>query len=119
MTTFAEAIKVKLQYILPKKLLSRLVGKIASAQLGKFTTFIIKNYMKYYKIDLKEAELQSIEDYKTFNEFFTRALKKKSRPIDTSAKSLISPADGIISEYGKAYTDALIQAKGHNYSLES
>ncbi|HAW77323.1 MAG TPA: phosphatidylserine decarboxylase, partial [Alteromonas australica] len=35
-------LKVNLQYITPKHLLSRLVGKLAAAELGGFTTFIIK-----------------------------------------------------------------------------
>ena len=32
-------LKVNLQYITPKHLLSRLVGKLAAAELGGFTTF--------------------------------------------------------------------------------
>lgn len=119
MSALLDHIKVKLQYILPKKLLSRAVGKIASAQLGSLTTFLIKNFIKYYNVDMDEAEIKEIEKYKTFNDFFTRRLTKNARPLASDDNALINPADGTISEYGEIYKDAVIQAKGHYYSLES
>jgi phosphatidylserine decarboxylase len=119
MATLLDNFKVKSQYILPKHLLSRLVGKLASAQLGKLTTFLIKTFIRYYKIDLKDAVITDISQYKTFNEFFTRALKKQARPIISDAKALAEPVDGTISELGDIYKDAVLQAKGHYYSLEA
>ena len=112
-------LKVNIQYFLPKTLISRLVGKLASAKLGKFTTFLINSFVKYYHVDLTEAEKNKVEQFSTFNEFFTRALKKNARPIANGVATLSMPADGTISEYGEIYKDAMLQAKGHYYSLEA
>jgi len=119
MASLLDSIKVKAQYFLPKKLLSRGVGKLASAKLGKFTAFLVKNFINYYKVDLKDAEITDVTKYETFNAFFTRALKKGARPIVAEAKALAHPADGTLSEFGEIYKDAVLQAKGHYYSLEA
>ncbi len=119
MTSLTDEIKVKAQYFLPKKLLSRGVGKLASAEMGKPTEFLIKNFIKYYNVDMKEAEIKDISQFKTFNAFFTRALKKGARPVVAAANALAQPADGTISELGEIYKDAVLQAKGHYYSLEA
>jgi len=119
MASLLDSFKVKSQYILPKHLLSRLVGKLASAKLGRLTEILIKIFINHYKIDLKDAVITDIKQYKTFNEFFTRSLKKTARPIITDTKAIANPVDGTISELGDIYKDAILQAKGHYYSLEA
>lgn len=119
MTSIIDEFKVKVQYFLPKKIISRLFGKLASAQLGKITTGLIKIFIKYYNVDMKDAEIKDITKYKSFNEFFTRALVKGARPIVSATNAVAQPADGTISEFGEIYKDAVLQAKGHYYSLEA
>src|SRR5437764_40396 len=55
--------------------------------------------------------------YKSFNDFFTRALKEGARPI--AAADLICPVDGTISQFGRIEHDQIVQAKGHRYSTTS
>lgn len=119
MSSILDSLKVKAQYFLPKKLISRGIGKIASAELGDGTTWLIENFIKYYNVDMSEAEIKELNEFKTFNDFFTRALKKGARPIVKEEKAIAEPADGTISEFGEIYKDAMLQAKGHYYSLES
>lgn len=119
MSSILDSLKVKAQYFLPKKLISRGIGKIASAELGDGTTWMIENFIKYYNVDMSEAEVKELSEFKTFNDFFTRALKKGARPIVKEENALSEPADGTISEFGEIYKDAMLQAKGHYYSLES
>lgn len=111
-----DELKVKLQYILPKHLLSRLVGKLAAAKAGKLTTKLIEIFIKQYKVNMAEAERPLASDYATFNEFFTRPLKPGLRPICSEEHALIHPVDGAISQYGKIQEQQIFQAKGHNYS---
>lgn len=119
MPSMVDKLKVNIQYFLPKKLISRAVGKIAAAEMGKGTTWLVENFIKYYNVDMKDAEIQNIEEFKTFNAFFTRALKKGTRPVVADANALASPVDGTMSELGEIYKDAVLQAKGHYYSLEA
>lgn len=110
-------IKVRAQYILPKHLLSRLVGKLAAARAGVLTQILIKAFIKAFKIDMQEAKDESPEAYDTFNDFFTRALKDGIRPIVEGDDILCQPVDGKISQFGDIIGDNVFQAKGHNYSL--
>ena len=48
-------LKVNLQYVTPKHLISRLVGKLAEAEMGSVTTSLIKLFIKQYNVDMSEA----------------------------------------------------------------
>ena len=111
-------IKVRLQYVLTKKALTRLIGLLADARLGKATSWAIEQFARAYHINLEEMEGQ-ITDYKTFNSFFARPLKAGVRPIDTATNSIIFPADGRISQYGKLKENLQLQAKGHYFTTDT
>ncbi|TBX20954.1 phosphatidylserine decarboxylase [Bowmanella sp. JS7-9] len=112
-------LKVKLQYILPKHLLSRLVGKLAAARAGWLTTALIKLFIKQYKVNMSEAKLSRAEDFKTFNDFFTRELKEGVRPIEQADDVLVYPVDGAISQLGDIEQGRIFQAKGHDYTAQA
>lgn len=109
--------KVNLQYILPKHLLSRLVGKLASAEMGSLTTGLIKLFIKHFKVNMDEALYPQPEHYRTFNAFFTRPLQPDARPIDDNDNVIIHAVDGAVSQFGDINADSIFQAKGHDYSL--
>lgn len=111
-------VKVITQYILPKHLLTRLVGLFANARLGKVTTGVIKKFAQIYHIDLDEAA-QKVEDFTTFNEFFSRALKSGARPIDADENSIVFPVDGRINAYGRLKENLQMQAKGHYFTIDA
>jgi len=108
-----------MQYAMPKHFLSRMVGKLAAARLGGLTTWLIKLFIKQYKIDMSEAQYSDPAHYKTFNEFFTRPLKEGVRPLNAEADIIAHPVDGAISQLGAIVDGQLIQAKGHDYSLQA
>nr|WP_247686937.1 archaetidylserine decarboxylase [Pseudoalteromonas luteoviolacea] len=114
-----DKIKIALQYALPKHAVSRLVGKLAAAQAGALTTQLIKLFIKQYKIDMTEALHEDPAHYKTFNEFFTRPLKPGIRPLTTEEHIIAHPVDGAISQLGDVVDGQIIQAKGHDYSLQT
>ncbi len=109
--------KVNLQYILPKHLLSRLVGKLAEAEAGGLTHWLIKVFVKQFNVDMSEAEREHPTDYASFNAFFTRPLKPGIRPIDERDNVLAHAVDGTVSQFGEIEGDKLFQAKGHHFSL--
>lgn len=114
-----DQLKITLQYILPKHLISRLVGYLAAAKLGFLSHALIKLFIKAYGINMAEAKHEHAEAYASFNEFFTRPLKDGVRPLVADANMLAHPVDGTVSQLGNIEGDQLIQAKGHYYSTEA
>ena len=100
-----------LQYILPKHILSRLIGKIANCRIPFVKNLFIKLFCKFYHIDLSDALEPNYLNYPTFNDFFTRKLKSEARPISGDPKTIISPVDGKIWQIGKISSNQLINAK--------
>ena len=102
------------QYLLPKQALTRFAGFVASRERGWVTTEIIRRFVAKYRVNMVEALDSDIAGYRTFNDFFTRALKPGARPL--APADLVCPVDGAISQFGAIEHDQLIQAKGHQYS---
>ncbi|RKF14518.1 phosphatidylserine decarboxylase [Alginatibacterium sediminis] len=113
-----DKIKIALQYVTPKHLLSRVVGYLAQAELGGFSHFLIKAFIKQYKVDMQEAQLEEASEYASFNTFFTRSLKDGIRPIDDTADSLCHPVDGTVSQLGPIKDGRIFQAKGFDFSAQ-
>lgn len=111
--------KIAMQYAMPKHFISRIVGKLAAAKAGGLTTALIKLFIKQYKIDMSEAKYPDPAHYKTFNEFFTRPLKEGIRPLAEESDIIAHPVDGAISQLGDVVDGQIIQAKGHDYSLQA
>jgi phosphatidylserine decarboxylase len=105
------------QYLLPKLALTRLAGFVASAALGPLTTWTIQRFVARYQVNMAEALDENPSSYKTFNAFFTRALKPSARTLATS--TWVSPVDGAISQCGAIDKDQIFQAKGHCYSIRA
>lgn len=108
-----------LQHLLPQHGLSRLAGYFARSQTPWIRRAFIQVFSRAYGVDLSEAGRSSLNDYDSFNDFFTRELRTDARPIATDPLALLCPADGIISQAGRLTDDKLIQAKGTRYSLGS
>jgi len=110
----SDTLAVLPQYLLPKKALTALAGKIAGTRGGAWTTALIRWFVKRYNVNMAEAANPDISSYATFNEFFTRPLKGGARPL--APVDFICPVDGAISQFGPIEKDQIFQAKGHHYS---
>lgn len=91
-------------------LFSGIYGWYNSSPLSKGR---IASFVEKYGISLSDYEKQ---EYKSFNEFFTRSIKSGKRTVDMRSESLVAPADSKLSVYsiGK---DKLIKVKGVKYTL--
>ena len=105
------------QYLMPKLAMTRLAGRIASAEWGALTTWVIEGFISRYKVNMSEAVHEDPAHYKSFNEFFTRPLKEGVRPLASS--TWVCPVDGAISQCGAIELDQIFQAKGHQYSTRA
>ena len=102
------------QYLFPKQALTAFAGWVASRERGWVTTEIIRRFVAKYRVNMDEALDSNISSYRSFNDFFTRALKPGARPL--AHAELICPVDGAISQFGTIAKDQIFQAKGHSYS---
>ena len=106
------------QRVVPQHQLSRVVGKVAASENPIVKNIVIQAFKSKYDIDLSIAEQNNPLQYKSFNEFFTRALKQGVRQIDSDSRSIVSPADGAISQIGQITDGEVFQAKGQSFSVE-
>ena len=96
------------------KLLSHLLGKIASLRLGTLSSLIIKCYVKIFKIDLS-ISLHKISEFKSLQEFFVRKLRPELRPVGIYP---LHPCDSSITNFGRIKEGLLFQAKGKTFDLK-
>ena len=105
------------QYLLPKRGLTVLAGKLAGLRGGKLTTAVIRWFIRRYAVDMSEAANPDPAAYPSFNEFFTRALRDDARTLVEA--DFVCPVDGAISQFGPIRGDQVFQAKGHSYSCSA
>lgn len=109
---------IQAQRVVPQHQLSRVVGKLAASEHPIVKNTVIQAFKAQYGIDMSIAEQSNPLKFKSFNEFFTRSLKQGVRSIDAHAESVVSPADGAISQLGKIVEGDIFQAKGQHFSIE-
>lgn len=116
--TLIERLLTGLFYVLPHHLISRIVLTLSHSQAPWISKALIRLYTAVFPLNLAEAVEPSKHAYPSLNALFTRALRSDARPIANESFTLISPADGILSEFGTLHGDQLMQAKGYHYSLQ-
>ncbi|MGO5000620.1 archaetidylserine decarboxylase [Oceanisphaera sp. W20_SRM_FM3] len=112
-------LKILLQYLMPKHLVSRLVGRLAAKEGGKLTQWLITRFISQYQVNMSEALHEDPAHYASFNDFFTRELKADARPLVEGKQVLAMPVDGAISQLAPIQQGRIIQAKGHDYSART
>ena len=114
MSTFGRLL-ILLLAVLPKHLMSRMAGALANLPVPRgLRPSVYRAYSRVFGAAPEEAELP-LAEYPSINAFFTRALRPGLRPV--AAGAIVSPADAAVGSCGPVADDALIQAKGRNYSL--
>ena len=116
LSTTKEKLQAYWLYFIPHYLLSRLTYIITRTR-HPLTTFLIRFYIKFFKVNMQEASKQKPDDYKTFCDFFTRKLKPGIHKINKSKNAIVSSCDGKILEYGKIKDNKFLQVKGKTISI--
>ncbi len=110
------SLAVRLQYLLPHRLLSRLALYAARSRVRWWKNLLIGQVLKHFDVAMDEAEQPDAFAYPSFNAFFTRALKPGARQADADAHALLMPSDGRIAQTGAIKQGRIFQAKGHSFS---
>lgn len=118
--SFGDRVFAAIQQVLPTRLLSSGMHALTRIETVWFKNAFIRIFMRLFpSISLHEAVVGDATQFKSFNEFFTRALKPGARTVDADAAAFVSPVDGTVSQFGDITGGELIQAKGHSYSAQT
>ena len=102
------------QYLTPKLALTRVMGWMANSRSKILSQAMIRRFIARYGVNMAEAADPAPQSYRSFNQFFTRALREGARPLADTP--WVCPVDGSISQCGLIERDQIFQAKGHRYS---
>lgn len=105
--------KPGLELLVKRKLFSDLSGIYFDSSLSKSK---IKSFIEQFEIDMSICR-SKIEDFKCFNDFFTRELVASARVFNSDPNLLLSPGDGRIRVWSDIDEKKLFQVKGITYSL--
>ncbi len=79
--------------IMTNPVLTAIVGAYMDTPLS---TRRIEHFIRANRLDMSDYKKQ---DYRCFNDFFTRQVKDGARPVNMDPDTLISPCDGYMSAY--------------------
>lgn len=106
---------ILLQTVVPQHLLSRCTGALAELRQPLWLkNWLIRHFIRIFKVDMSEAAEPEYTRYPSFNAFFTRPLRDGARPL--AEADILCPADGAISQLGAIRDSQLFQAKGRYFS---
>ena len=100
--------------IIKRQLFARIYGWI---QKTRFSRRRISKIITQYDIDSSEF-LADIEDFKCFNDFFTRELKKERRPIAAGEDVAVTPCDAKYLVFQSFSADKPLIIKNSEYYLD-
>lgn len=98
---------------------SRWFGALSEVRLPSGLRAPLFNlFARVYDVNVEEIRYP-LDSFRTFNDFFCRALVEGARPIDSDPNGIVSPVDGRVMTIGRIFdADARIeQVKGATYSV--
>nr|XP_046226357.1 phosphatidylserine decarboxylase proenzyme, mitochondrial-like isoform X2 [Oncorhynchus gorbuscha] len=111
--------RVALYKTIPTRLLSRAWGRLNQVELPTWLRKPVYSlYIWTFGVNMQEAAVEDLIQYRNLGEFFRRKLKPAIRPVCDS-HCVISPADGKILHFGRVRNCEVEQVKGVTYSLET
>ena len=100
-----------------QNLFQNLILKFSRIKTRFVKNLLINLFKNHYKISLEEFARKNVDEYSSFNDFFTREFEEGVRPIDRTEKTIISPVDGKVMEFGRVSNGKLFQLKNMEYNL--
>ena len=102
--------------VLPRKRLSRALGRLTSAHAPQpIVDAAVSAFVRVYDVDLSEVDMPE-GGFRTFDDFFTRRLVQGARQVDPDPSALVSPADGRSEDIGAISADGELIVKGQPYT---
>ena len=109
--------KTLIFYLLPHHFISWISYFLAHISWPPIKNRFIDLYRHLHPVSLDQAIIKEPYEYKSLNDFFTRALEPSARPIAEGENTLSCPVDGRVSQAQAIENGRIFQAKGQDYSL--
>ena len=110
-------IALELLRLLPRNLLSRGAGRLASLRLPRpLVRAEIALFARAVGADLGEVR-DPVDSFASLQDFFVRALREGARPVAPEPDAVVAPCDGAWGESGVVADGRLLQVKGRPYAL--
>lgn len=106
--------KAGLELLIKRKIFSKIAGFFCDS---RFSEKRIPEFIDKFGIDMSQCENET-DDFKSFNEFFTRKLRPDARIFTEDAELLLCPGDGRLKAWEEIDVKKLVQIKGFTYSLQ-
>ncbi len=117
MSSRASRLAADVLRVLPRKRLSRAIGRVAAGRWPRpVTAAAIAAYGRAYGVDLADFVVPD-GGFESLGDFFTRALRPGARPMDPDPEALVSPADGLVADRGPIEAGATLLVKGRTYEV--
>jgi len=116
--TSLEDLGFRLVTRVPRRLITIAAGRAARVPVARpLRRALYGAFARAVGADPSEAELP-LDQYATFNAFFTRRLRHDARPWNAPPHGLGAPCDGRLDAHGTIAAGELIQAKGIAYGID-
>lgn len=103
--------------ILPRKRLSRMMGRLADLSgPPSLVQQAVDTFVRVYGVDMSEYDAPE-GGWPSFDAFFTRPIRPGARPIDADPDVMVCPADGRVEDMGPVDPGATFRVKGRLYEV--
>lgn len=99
------------------RIIGKWVGRLANCAQPWVKNALIRLFCMRYTVDKQELQRRSVDEYRSFNDFFTRELRPDARPVADGDGVVVAPCDGTLSVMDNPDRKLLIQVKGNKYSI--
>ncbi len=114
--TAATYVTAQLLRVLPRARIGQAIGRLAAVPWPPLVErAVVGAYSRVYRVDLDEA---ADDRWSSFDAFFTRELRRGSRPVDADPRAVVSPADGRLESAARIAQNSTFVVKGRSYSVE-
>jgi phosphatidylserine decarboxylase len=96
-----------------KKWMSTMMGWYNNSRISARK---VKPFVKKHNIDMEQFVVPP-GGYRSFNDFFTRKLKPRSRSIDKGKREVISPVDGKLLVFPRITKELRFYVKSHEFDI--
>lgn len=105
--------KMFLHLFIKRKIVSKIFGWIMDLP---FSARFINSFIEDYRISMTRFE-KAIDEFTSFNDFFTRKLTTQNREIEDNIGEIISPSDGKILAYQITNPSDDFSIKNNNFTI--